>query len=252
MSAIRRDFLPDDLQPLLAQHGVDGCIAVQADQTLSETDFLLDLADGHDWIRGIVGWVDLRAADLENHLDRYAERKQLKGFRHFVQGEADPLFMLRPEFLRGIDQLGQRGYTYDILIFPHQLVAALELVKLFPDQKFVLDHLAKPYAKAGYFTGWAAGLAAIARLPNVYCKLSGLITEADYRQWTVEGLLPYLRHALDVFGPQRCMFGSDWPVCLVAGDYGQALRLLETALQDYGQTEREALFGDNGAHFYGV
>ncbi len=210
------------------------------------------MAEHHDFIRGVVGWVDLRAADLADQLDRYADGERLKGFRHLVQGEADPLFMLRPEFLRGIDLIGQRGYTYDLLIFPHQLVAALELVKLFPDQKFVIDHLAKPYAKAGYFTGWAAGMDAIAQLPNVYCKLSGLITEADYRHWTVDGLLPYLRHALEVFSPGRCMFGSDWPVCLVAGDYGQVRALVETALREYGQPAREAVLGDTCGHFYGL
>jgi len=167
MAAIRRDFTPQDLKPILDENGIDGCIAVQADQTLEETNFLLGLADKHDWMKGVVGWIDLRADDLEAQLDRYADQPKLKGFRHVVQGEPDPFFMLQPEFLRGIDMIGQRGYTYDILIFPHQLVSALELVKQFPGYKFVIDHLAKPYAKAGYFTGWAAGMAAIAKFPNV-------------------------------------------------------------------------------------
>lgn len=252
MTAIRRDFLPADLRPILAANDIDGCIAVQADQTLAETDFLLDIADQHDFVKGVVGWIDLRAEDLEEQLERYAEQPALKGFRHVVQGEPDPFFLLRPEFLRGIDLIGQRGYTYDILIFPHQLVSSLELVKQFPDFKFVIDHLAKPYAKAGYFTGWAAGMAAIGKFPNVYCKLSGLITEADYKSWTAAKLLPYLRHALKVFGPDRCMFGSDWPVCRVAGDYRQVKNLVKTLLKDVSLADREAIFGGNCARFYGV
>lgn len=252
MAVIRRDFLPDDLRPILAANGVDGCIAVQADQSLAETDFLLGIADEHDFVKGVVGWIDLRAADLGEQLERYAGQPSLKGFRHVVQGEPDPFFLLQPDFLRGIDLIGQKGYTYDILIFPHQLVSSLELVRQFPDYKFVIDHLAKPYAKAGYFAGWAAGIAAIAEYPNVCCKLSGLITEADYNNWTAEELLPYLRHALEVFGPARCMFGSDWPVCRVAGDYGRVKGLIETVLQDYSPADQAAVFGENCARFYNL
>ncbi|TXF87907.1 amidohydrolase family protein [Neolewinella aurantiaca] len=252
MAAIRRNFMPADLQPILAANGVDGCIAVQADQTLAETDFLLDIAAKHDFVKGVVGWIDLRADDLAEQLERYAGQPLLKGFRHVVQGEPDPLFLLQPNFLRGIDLIGQKGYTYDILIFPHQLVSALELVKQFPEYKFVIDHLAKPYAKAGYFTGWAAAMAAIAEFPNVCCKLSGLITEADYHNWTTDELLPYLRHALEVFGPDRCMFGSDWPVCRVAGDYAQVKGLIETLLQDSSPADQKAVFGENCARFYDI
>jgi L-fuconolactonase len=252
MSAIRRDFMPSDLGPILAANGVDGCIAVQADQTLAETRFLLDIATKHDFVKGVVGWIDLRSFILGEVLERYRHHPLLKGFRHVVQGEPDPLFMLRPEFLRGIDMIGQAGLTYDILIFPHQLVSSLELVKQFPDHKFVIDHLAKPYAKAGYFTGWAAGISAVAKFPNVHCKLSGLITEANYASWTTEELLPYLQHALEAFGPDRCMFGSDWPVCRVAGDYSQVKGLIETLLQGYSEADQEAVFGGNCARFYGV
>lgn len=252
MAAIRQDFTPSDLRDILAANNVDGCIAVQADQTLAETDFLLEIATAHDFVKGVVGWIDLRSEKLEQDLGRYAGQSLLKGFRHVVQGEPDPFFLLRPEFLRGIDLIGQRGYTYDILIFPHQLVSALELVKQFPDYPFVIDHLAKPYAKAGYFTGWAAGMAAIAKFPNVHCKLSGLITEASYANWTEEEMLPYLQHVLQVFGPNRCMFGSDWPVCRVAGDYGQVKNLVVRSLQGYSAAEREAVFGGNCARFYGV
>jgi len=218
MAAIRRDFTPQDLKPILDENGIDGCIAVQADQTLEETNFLLGLADKHDWMKGVVGWIDLRADDLEAQLDRYADQPKLKGFRHVVQGEPDPFFMLQPEFLRGIDMIGQRGYTYDILIFPHQLVSALELVKQFPG----------------------------------YSKLSGLITEANYKTWTTEELLPYLKHTLAVFGPERCMFGSDWPVCRVAGEYDRVKDLLTTTLTSYSEEEKAGVWGKNAMTFYGI
>lgn len=252
MAAIRRDFTPEDLRPILDTNGVDGCIAVQADQTLVETDFLLGLAAKHEWIRGVVGWIDLRSDQLNDDLDRYTGQKKLVGFRHVVQGEPDPLFLLRENFLRGIEAIGKRGYTYDILIFPHQLVSALELVKLFPSVKFVVDHLAKPYAKAGYFTGWAAGMEALAKLPNVHCKLSGLITEADYQNWTEAELLPYLEHALNCFGPDRCMFGSDWPVCRVAGNYGRVKGLLASAVECLSAEEKSGIWGRNALKFYGL
>lgn len=252
MANIRKDFNPADLWPTLEANGIDGCIAVQADQTTAETEFLLDLAKHHDFIKGVVGWIDLRAEDLEEQLTNYLPHTKLKGWRHVVQGEPDPFFLLRDNFLRGIDIIGKAGYTYDILIFPHQLVSALELVKQFPDYAFVIDHLAKPYAKAGYFTGWAKAMTAIAELPNVHCKLSGLVTEADYQGWTQEALLPYLRHTLEVFGPNRCMFGSDWPVCLVAAPYQQVIGLVDQLLEDHSAEAKAAVFGGSCARFYGV
>jgi L-fuconolactonase len=252
MAAIRRNFDPDDLLSVLNANNVDGCIAVQADQTTVETDFLLDIAANNDFVKGIVGWIDLRADDLPTQLEKYAGQSLLKGFRHIVQGEPDPYFLLQPDFLCGIDTIGKLGYTYDILIFPHQLVASLELVKQFPDYKFVIDHLAKPYAKDSYFTGWAAGISAIAAFSNVSCKLSGLVTEADYQNWTPEALLPYLRHALEAFGPDRCMFGSDWPVCLVAADYGQVIGLVRDLMAGYSEEQQVAVFGGNCSRFYGV
>ena len=252
MAAIRRDFTPADLQPTLAANGIDGCVAVQADQTTAETDFLLGLAGEHDFIRGVVGWIDLRADDLPARLEAYADARKLVGWRHVVQGEPDPLFLLRPDFLRGIETIGRAGYTYDILIFPHQLVSSLELVRRFPDQKFVIDHLAKPYAKLGYFEGWAAGLRAVAAYENTYCKLSGLVTEADYRNWTTEQLLPYLELALEWFGPERVMFGSDWPVSRVAAEYSQLVDLVERATSWCSAAERAAIFGGNAVKFYGL
>ncbi|MEM9930175.1 MAG: amidohydrolase family protein [Bacteroidota bacterium] len=252
MASIRKDFLPNDLGPLLQANHLDGCIAVQADQTTVETDFLLSLAQQYDFIKGVVGWIDLRAKDLVEQLAKYEGASRLVGWRHVVQGEPDPLFLLRDNFLRGIDTIGQAGYTYDILIFPHQLVSAYELVKQFPEHKFVIDHLAKPYAKAGYFTGWARAISAVAELPNVYCKLSGLVTEADYQDWTPAQLAPYLRHALEAFGPDRCMYGSDWPVCRVAATYGRVIGLVEQLLAPYTAAEQAAVMGENCRQFYGL
>lgn len=250
MAVIRRDFTPADLAPILAANDVAGCVAVQADQTRAETDFLLDLAAKHDFIRGVVGWIDLRADDLEAQLDDYAGAHQLKGFRHIVQGEPDPRFMLRPDFLRGIELIGKRGYTYDILILPHQLGSALELVRLFPEQRFVLDHLAKPYIKDGYIAGWEAGIRALAAHPNVWCKVSGLVTEADYHRWTEAQLKPYLDVVFDAWPGERIMFGSDWPVCRVAAPYDRVLGLMNNYLDGFEAERKEAVLGGNCRAFY--
>lgn len=252
MSAIRRDFTPQMLQPILEANGVSGCVAVQADQTPEETHFLLGIADRFDFVKGVVGWVDLRSDNLEHQLDKFEGKHKLKGFRHVVQGEPDPLFLLGPSFLRGIRSIIAHGYAYDILIFPHQLVSALEFVRLFPEGKFVIDHLAKPYAKYSYFEGWAAMMTAISKYPNVYCKLSGLVTEADYDSWTAEELAPYLKHALDAFGSDRCMFGSDWPVCRVAAPYDEVLGLVKAVLGKLSDVEQSKVLGSNCADFYGL
>jgi len=250
MAVIRRDFMPADLQPILAANGVDGCVAVQADQTRAETDFLLALAKENPFIKGIVGWIDLRADDLNEQLDAYAGHKALKGFRHVVQGEADPQFMLRPQFVRGIRTLAARGYTYDLLILPHQLLAAVELVRQCPGQRFVVDHLAKPYIKSGYVDGWEIGMRALAVFPNVFCKVSGMVTEADYQKWTADQMKPYLDVVFDAWGTERVMFGSDWPVCRVAAPYKRVKGLLTDYLQHFSHAEREAVMGGNCQAFY--
>lgn len=184
MAVIRRNFLPPDLKKVYAESGIEGCVAVQADQTLAETDFLIKLSEENQFIKGVVGWVDLRAENIHAVLNQYSAIGKLKGFRHVVQGEADHNFLLRPDFSRGIAALEKHGFTYDILVFPHQLGAVLEFVKRFPNQKFVIDHIAKPYIKDGFFDGWATLMKAIAAQENVHCKLSGMITEADYKTWT--------------------------------------------------------------------
>lgn len=250
MAVIRKDFMPSDLQSVYQDNGVDGCVAVQADQTLEETDFLLQLSKDNSFIKGVVGWVDLRADNLETTLEKYSEANKLKGFRHVVQGEPDHNFLLRPDFLRGIEVLQKNNYTYDILIFPHQLGAALEFVKRFPDMNFVIDHIAKPYIKDGFYDGWAALMTEIAKYENVYCKMSGIITEADYNTWTPEQIHPYMELVLEVFGPNRVMYGSDWPVCLVAGNYTKVKELTTNFIATLSASEQQQIMGTNAVKFY--
>ncbi|MFL9831409.1 amidohydrolase family protein [Flavobacterium sp. ST-87] len=252
MKVIRKNFLPEDLKLVYQQNDVDGCVAVQADQTLAETDFLLDLAKKNDFIKGIVGWVDLRASDIDTVFKHYSQFPKLKGFRHVVQGEADHNFMLRPNFLNGIAALEKYNFTYDILIFPHQLGAALELVRRFPNQKFVIDHIAKPYIKDGFYDGWAALIKTIGQYPNVYCKLSGMTTEADYNTWTPEQIEPYMQLVLDAFGTDRILFGSDWPVCLVAGNYTKTKELVTQFIAKLSSEEQAAIMGGNAINFYNL
>ncbi|WP_373517465.1 amidohydrolase [Pricia sp.] len=250
MTTIRRDFLPSELKSVCIENGIDGCVAVQADQTLAETDFLLDLAQRHDFIKGVVGWADLRDKNVDEILESYASHKKLKGWRHVVQEEPDTNFLLRPDFLRGISYLEKYGFTYDILVFPHQLGAVLEFVKRFPHQKFVIDHVAKPYIKDSFYEGWAVLMKAIAQHENVYCKVSGMITEADYNSWTPEQLHPYLHHILEIFGSERLMFGSDWPVCLVAGNYGQVKAVIMDFISGLGENDQNRIMGGNAVAFY--
>jgi len=250
MSAIRRDFKPSDLKKVLAENNIDGCVAVQADQTLAETDFLLKLAKENDFIKGVVGWVDLRAENIDAVLEKYHSEKKLKGWRHVVQGEPDPNFLLRPDFLNGIAYLEKYDFTYDILVFPHQLGAVLEFIKRFPHQKFVIDHIAKPYIKDGFYDGWAALMREIGKQENVYCKLSGMITEADYNAWTPEQLHPYMHLVLEAFGSERTMFGSDWPVCLVAGSYKKVKNIVTDFISELSLQDQHMIMGENSIDFY--
>ena len=252
MSVIRRDFLPSDLAKVFQENSIDGCVAVQADQTLEETDFLIDLASINNFIKGIVGWVDLRAENIENVLEKYSTDKIVKGFRHVVQGEADHNFLLRPNFSRGISLLEKYNFTYDILVFPHQLGSVLEFVKKFPNQKFVIDHIAKPYIKDGYFDGWATMMTAIGKHENVSCKMSGMVTEADFNTWTPEQIHPYMNVALEAFGSSRILFGSDWPVCLVAGNYSKIKKLTTDFISQLSQIEQNSIMGTNAIEFYNL
>ncbi|MEP2239083.1 MAG: amidohydrolase family protein [Maribacter sp.] len=252
MAVIRKNFTPNDLITELRDNNIDGCVAVQADQTVAETQFLTELAAQNSFIKGVVGWVDFRASSINNDLEKLSSNTIIKGFRHVVQGEPDPNFLLRKSFLNGIKQLEHFGYTYDILIFPHQLVATLEFVKQFPNQKFVIDHIAKPYIKDGFYDGWATLMKEIAAHENVYCKLSGMITEADYKLWKPEELDRYLSHVLAAFGAERCLFGSDWPVCLVAGSYAQVKEVITNFISKLSTAEQADIMGNNAVKFYNL
>lgn len=252
MSVIRKDFLPENLVEVYAENNVEGCVAVQADQTLDETDFLIDLSSKHDFIKGIVGWADLRAENVTESLEKYSQYEKIKGFRHVVQGEPDHNFLLRADFMRGISYLKKYDFVYDILVFPHQLGAVLEFVKRFPNQKFVIDHIAKPYIKDGFFDGWAALMKEIAKHENVFCKLSGMITEADFSTWSPKQIHPYMELVLSAFGSNRVLFGSDWPVCLVAGSYSEVKNLVTKYISSLSESEQKAIMGTSAIQFYNL
>lgn len=250
MKALRRDFMPPELAAELQANDVAGSVAVQAGQSEQETIFLLGLAERHAFVKGVVGWVDLRAENVEERLAHFSTYPKLKGFRHIVQAERDPDFMLGKAFLNGISHLEKYGFTYDILIFPHQLGAALELARQFPRQRFVVDHLAKPRIREGLCDGWAGPMAALGQLGNVWCKLSGMVTEANWNGWKYSDLLPYLDHVVQSFGPQKLMFGSDWPVCLLAGNYTIVKSILDRYLGSLTEAAGMGIWGGNAEAFY--
>jgi L-fuconolactonase len=246
MEVIRRDFLPSDLKPILDANGIDGCIAVQADQSEHETEFLLNLAAENDFIKGVVGWTDLCAENIDERLDYYSQFPLLKGFRHILQ--AEPVdFILKPEFKRGLNALKSYGYTYDILVFPEHLP---NILKLISDQAFVIDHLAKPDIKNGVFSPWGKNLKDIASFQNVCCKLSGMVTEANLKNWKKEDIYPYMDKVLELFGPERLMFGSDWPVCKLAAEYSMVCELVDEYISKLTHSEQELIWGKNALTFY--
>jgi L-fuconolactonase len=251
MASLRRDFLPAELTLNLESNGFQGSILVQARQTLEETRWLLELAASNPAILGVVGWVDLRSTRLRAELQSFSRNPKLVGVRHIVQAEPDG-FLLQPDFLRGISILEEFDLAYDILIYTKHLRVASEFVKRFPQQRFVLDHLAKPPIKKGAIEAWAGGIRELASYPNVYAKVSGLVTEADWRFWTPGHIRPYLDEAFKCFGSGRVMFGSDWPVCTVAGTYEKVADLVRDYLSGYSAAERQAVLGGNAARFYGL
>lgn len=252
MTVLKQAFLPEDLAPLLANIGFDGCVAVQARQSLEETRWLLELAGQAPIIKAVVGWVDLRSEQLQTQLQSLRGQTKLAGVRHVLQDEADDHFMLRPEFRRGIAQLQNFGLTYDLLLYPRHLRAAAELVAEFPQQPFVLDHLAKPNIAGKVFSPWREDLLNLAKYPNVHCKLSGLVTEAHWQDWQPADFHQYLEIALDAFGWKRLMIGSDWPVCTLAGAYAPVMRIVTDYLQKLSSEAREAILGGNCAGFYHI
>ena len=250
MSQIRRNFLPEDLKPELENAGFQGSVVVQVRPTLEETQWLLELAGRSPSILGVVGWVDLRSPQRRAQIERFVRNPKLVGIRHIVQSEPDNRFLLQPEFLRGVALLDEFELAYDILIYPRHLPVALEFVERFPRQRFVLDHLAKPAIKSGEISGWANGLRRLAAFPNVFCKLSGLVTEADWQHWKPEQITPYLDVAFESFGAERLMIGSDWPVCLVAASYARAVEVVRSYLSRFEPAVRDAVLGGNAQRFW--
>lgn len=249
MASIRRDFLPSDLEAEIRPAGIDAVISVQASQTLAETEWLLTMAGEHSWIAGVVGWLPLADPAIGALLERFSANPWLKGVRHVLQAEPDA-FMEDRNFNLGLSRLRAFNLTYDILIVHHQLPAAIRLVDRHPHQVFVLDHIAKPPIRAGEIQPWKDNLTEIARRPNVFCKLSGVVTEADYTKWTYEQILPYMEAALSAFGPSRLLFGSDWPVCRVATTYSDWVLTVESFAQQLSTEERDALFHRNAVQAY--
>ncbi|NBV20875.1 MAG: amidohydrolase [Proteobacteria bacterium] len=247
---IRRDYLPPDLEREMAKVGLDGCVAVQAQQTVAEAQWLLSLADAYPYVKGVVGWVDLQSERVEEQLGELAKHPRFVGVRHVVQDEPDDNFMLRPAFQRGIGKLRQFNLAYDLLVFPKQLPAAIRLAANFPDQRFVLDHIAKPFIRDGTISPWREQIRELALAPNVWCKVSGMVTEAKWDGWQAEDFRPYLDVVFTSFGPERLMFGTDWPVCTLAGNYGQVHRLADDYVRSLPTEVRTKFFGGNATEFY--
>lgn len=250
MTVLQRDFLPDDLKPELERNGFHGSVVVQVRQTLEETRWLLDLAERSPATLGVVGWVDLQSSEVRSQLKLFAQNAKLVGIRHIVQSEPDDRFLLRPEFLNGISVLQEFDLAYDILIYTRHLPVAAEFVERFPQQRFVLDHLAKPPIKSGSIDSWADGIRRLAAFPNVFAKLSGLVTEADWQTWRPEQIEPYLNEAFSSFGPDRLMIGSDWPVCVAAGTYSRTVSVVKNYLDRLQPDCRDAVLGGNAQRFW--
>lgn len=248
--ALKVDYLPPDLQPLMTATGMQGTVAVQARQVALETEYLLGLAEQYDFIRGVVGWLNIRADEFEAQLERFASRPRLAGIRHIVHDEADDRFMLGGNFLHGMAKLEGFGLTYDLLLYPRHLPVAIDVVKRFPNQRFVLDHIAKPFIKDGIIEPWASEIRQLAGFDNVWCKVSGMVTEAAWGTWTQDDFRPYLDVVFDCFGAERLMFGSDWPVCTLSGSYSEVVGIVENAIAALSADEQAAIMGGNASEFY--
>ncbi len=252
MQVIRRDFTPLDIQFVLERNGFGGTVAVQADQSKEETAYLVQLAADYPFIKGVVGWIDLQAADIRQQLEAYRTTTVIKGFRHVVEAEADPDFLIRPAVLNGLKALADYDYTYDLLIRPRHYAATLDCVRQNPDLQFVLDHIAKPPIKSKAFDEWAVFIDALAAFPNVVCKVSGLATEADWEGWKLDDFKQYLGHIFARFGKERIMYGSDWPVCLLAASYEESIAIVEDKLGQFTAAEKNAFWAENAIRVYNL
>ena len=250
MRVIRRDFLPEDLRAEIARAGIEGVVSVQASQSLAETQWLLELADRNDFIKGVVGWVELSSSQVGEDLERFAANPKFKSVRHVIQGEPDDSFILRGDFNRGIRELNKFSLAYDILILERHLPQTIRFVDAHPDQVFVLDHIAKPRIRDSAFEPWNTNIRELARRPNVYCKVSGVVTEADYATWTAALLKPYFDTVLEAFGPGRLMFGSDWPVCLMRSTHTNWVETVRSLIAPLSISEQAAIMGGTAERVY--
>jgi L-fuconolactonase len=250
MTILKRDYLPEELQEQLAGAGVSGTVVVQARQTLEETGWLLKLSEENDFIKAVVGWVDLRSEQVEQQLEYLAAHPKLAGVRHVIHDEPDDDFMLRPPFIRGIEKLQKYELCYDLLLFPKHLGKAVELVSMFPEQRFILDHISKPLIKARIIEPWKEDITILARQPNVWCKISGMLTEADNQKWKYDDFLPYLDVVVEAFGTGRIMLGSDWPVCRLAGEYSDVMNIPAEYFKGLNEAEKEKVFRQNAIDCY--
>lgn len=249
---IRRDYLPEDLKPHLQNTGVERSVFVQTQHNVDETRWILGLTDGYDFLAGVVGWVDLASPECEQQLLELREHPKFVGVRHITQDEPDDDFIIRPDVLRGLRVLEKHRVPFDLLFYVKHLRHAATLAKQFPELPMVIDHLAKPRIKDGATDGWIDHFRAAAEFPNVYCKLSGMVTEADWSNWKPADLKPYVDTALEAFGPERCMYGSDWPVCELAGSYEDVYNTLVETIGPISETEREQIFEKTATEFYGL
>jgi L-fuconolactonase len=252
MAKLQRNFLPSHLNRVLKKNGIDFCVSVQARQTLQETKWLLELAQNNSFIKGIVGWINLKSSSVEQDLEKFAAYKKFKGVRHLLQDEDDDRYMLQPDFKQGLRQLEKYGLTYDILIYPRHIKYACALVSEFPQQKFIIDHLAKPLIKEGKIEAWKKDMKELAKEDNVFCKLSGMVTEANWNSWKQEDFVPYMETLLEIFGPNRLLFGSDWPVFTVAAKYKQVLGIVTNFISFLSPAEQARIMGQNAIDFYNL
>jgi L-fuconolactonase len=252
MAVLKNDFMPADLEPLLKSNRVDACVAVQAEESGEENNFLLQLAEENNFIKAVIGWIDMLAENIESTLQQYKAFEKIKGFRYVLQDKPKRDLMLSPLFKKNLSCLDEYGFTYDILILKDQLIFADELVKQVPRQKFVIDHLAKPAVKLKEQKEWKKEITAIAKNENVYCKLSGLVTEADWKNFSQNDFIPYVETVLEVFGNKRLMYGSDWPVCLLAASYNTTFNLAKQFISALSLHEQNDIMGNNTVSFYNL
>jgi L-fuconolactonase len=250
MAVIRRDYFPGDLESELKNHGINGTVAVQADETDDETDFLLALAEKNDFIKGVVGWINMHSPELELALEKYKDAKKLKGFRCIMQGVPDEKYLTNRVFSDNLKKISIAGYTYDLLVYHKQLPKLIKMTDMLPDSALILDHIAKPDIKNKQFNTWKENIKTISAHPGIYCKLSGMITEADFKNWKYDDLMPYMEISAEYFGVDRLCFGSDWPVCLVAGSYKQVFEVVNKFVSQLSVDEQSKIFGKNATDFY--